>query len=401
VRILVTLLATISNYYNYALFGLAAGFISQEFVPGGLNHVFGILAFAVLVKPVASIIFGTIGDLYGRAAALKIATAASMLSMVTLSLLPNFNSIGSLAVISLFISRVLVLASVTGESDGARIYITEQMSSKNLNFANGLVSLTTQLGVLTASLVVFILTQNAISLRVAFICGSLLNLIVIFLRNYITESKEFTSSKTSPSKHESIKPFIRNNWQILLTAVVINGCIGGIYHFYIIFMSSYAANIFSDQTHLLTIASILCYAIFSPISGFIADKFGLKTQSSISLLLSMLMCAICIWEISQIGQTSRIFILAQLILLPFYSIPLQIYIKNFIPVGFRYRGFSLCHSIGSTIISSPTPLIASLIWTKTQVKWLNFCYPMVLLMVLFCCLCYIRKHEKYHLVAHT
>jgi hypothetical protein len=68
---------------------------------------------------------------------------------------------------------------------------------------------------------------------------------------------------------------------------------------------------------------------------------------------------------------------------------MQIYVKNRLPVSIRYRIFSLCHSIGSIAISTPTLLVANYIWTATGSNWLCFFCPCAFFAALLMCTAYI------------
>ena len=384
--ILVTLLCTISHYYNYASFGLMADFLAGEFLPEtkfGLVYLFIALGVAVLVRPLASIIFGTIGDVEGRSKALKLTCFFSSIAMILVSLIPSFEKIGYGAVATLIISRVLVLASLTGQTDGIRIYISEQFRSSNMNFANALVSCATQIGVLLAALVIFITKKHSLPLRIVFAFGAALCLLSVLFRCLICESREFASNKTQVL----IRDFLHNTWRILLIAALINGCIGGIYTFFVIFMSSYANNIVSlGAPYWLIPVSIALYGAGALISGYLADRICFFYQALIALSAAFLLCAVCMIKIYVHYSISPVLLQLQMILFPFYAIPMQIYLKNFLPISVRYRAFSLCHSLGSILISAPTPIIASFIWIKTGAAWPNFSYPLMLFAMLISCL---------------
>ena len=71
------LLGTVVEYYDYSLYGFAAGILALKFFPDlekieGLMYVFGIYAISYISKPLGSLIFSFIGDHYGRSVALKI-----------------------------------------------------------------------------------------------------------------------------------------------------------------------------------------------------------------------------------------------------------------------------------------------------------------------------------------
>jgi MHS family proline/betaine transporter-like MFS transporter len=388
----VTLLGTISHYYNYASFGLMADFLASEFLPKTkfkIIYLFTALGLAVLVRPLASLIFGTIGDISGRSKALKLTCLLSVIAMISVCLIPPFEKIGYVAVVVLIISRVLVLASLTGQTDGIRIYISEQFSSSNMNFANASVSCATQIGVLLATLTIFIVKKYLLPLRFVFALGAALCLLALLSRSFICESREFINNKTKVS----INDFARRNWQMLLIAALINGCIGGIYTFFVIFMSSYADHIIK-QPHWFMPLSIVLYAFFALISGYIADKISFFYQAFIALGLAFFVCVACMMKLYNNHSINPVFINTQMVLFAFYAIPMQIYLKNFLPTSVRYRVFSLCHSLGSMLISMPTPIIASFIWVKTGALWLNFLYPLMLFALLITCLCILIRAAR-------
>lgn len=389
-HILIALLANITNYYNYAIFGLCANYLAGEFFPSGngyngLSSFFGVLVFAVLVKPLSSIFFGTIGDLYGRSVAIKSTISASIAAMLIIALLPSFENIGYFAVALVLISRVLTLSSVTAEGDGMRIYVTEHLSKERVNLGNGMVTLTGQLGVLLASLAIFIITKYNFSFKLAFFLGAGLNLCVMVFRRFFFEPNSFMQDKGD----HLIKQFVKDNWRLLLTVVAINGCIGGIYNFYIIFLNTYASNILPDHNILLTTFSVAVYALCAPLSGYLADKFGFAKQCAVALTLSFCLLIFCIFQLISCGLTHPQLLIVQVALLPFYGVPLQIYIKNKIPINARYRIFSMCHSLGSVFISTPTLFVANYIWSATGVNWLCFLPACGFILVLSLCAFYI------------
>ena len=401
--IVVALLSNISNYYNYAIFGLAANFLVSHFITSadpldGLSKFFATLFLAVLVKPFASIVFGTIGDRIGRSIAIKITSFTSIVAMLIIIFAPSFQAIGYYATILLLISRILVLTTVTAEGDGIRIYITEHLGQARINLASSIVTSMGQIGVLLASLVIFFLHKMHVSLKVAFIIGAVLNLYVIYLRRFLIEPIEFSANRPHlPIAFDKIISFVKNNWQLLLVAILINGCIGGIYSFYIIFINSYASHILLSNNTLLIPISIICYVILSPVSGYLADQFGFFKQGLISITLAMVLCAACILQIVFLGKTFATMLVIQAAIIPFYGVPMQIFLKNYLPIRLTYTIFSLCHSIGSILISTPTLFIVNYIWILSNTLWINFCYIELLLLILIICILYIHKYRLHNI----
>ena len=65
------------------------------------------LAIAFLLRPIGGIVFGIIGDKYGRKVVLTTTIILMALSTLTIGLLPNYNTIGIWAPILLLLARVL------------------------------------------------------------------------------------------------------------------------------------------------------------------------------------------------------------------------------------------------------------------------------------------------------
>ena len=399
----IAFIITLSQYYGYALFSICAVALAQEYISDGdltskLTSFFLILASAVLVKPLASIIFGTIGDYLGRAKALKFSSISATIAMFILAFVPGHSNIGVYGVFLLLFSRILILISVTGQSDGIRIYITEHISKTKINFANGLISTCAQFGVLLAALIMFLLSKYNFSYKFAFLIGGILGTLTIYLRKSLIETKEFQERKNNIN----IFAYLRENYKLMLIAILIQGSLGGMYHFYIIFSVSYLKILSAKgiigivNPYLISAVSIGTYAIFSPLAGYLADKYKFIPAYS-GIILSFGLCVSSIvFSIYQYSVLYIISIILQAALIPFYSVAMPIYIRKKLPVSVRYRVFSFTHSIGSVVISSPTPLIANIIWQKTSLQWLNTIYPAVLLTLLFCALTYIcRDKEEY------
>ena len=76
-----------------------------------------------MMRPLGALVFGYIGDSFGRRKALIISMLGMSLSTLCIGLLPNYESIGIVAPIVLVIIRMIQGLCIGGEGTGSAIYI--------------------------------------------------------------------------------------------------------------------------------------------------------------------------------------------------------------------------------------------------------------------------------------
>ncbi|WP_316353317.1 MFS transporter [Candidatus Trichorickettsia mobilis] len=394
--LIIAFLATLIQCYDYALFGLSAAQLAKTFMPHHqeteqLLRFFTIFSIAVMARPLGSIIFGIIGDNYGRVNSVKIAAGVAAISTGCIGLMPGFEIIGWCATILLTVCRMTFLMSLAGEIDATRIYVAEKIGIKHRNLANGIVSFYSQIGALLAATSYHMTANSEITdlWRINFIIGGVAGALIILMRRYFQESDEFLNFKAktnySKSSNSEIITLIKTHKLQFCLSILINGCNGGIYHFLIIFFATFASKIASiinsTQAQLTNICFIATFAIASVLSGFIADKFNVKKQIITALTISTIIIIIILSGFAINNHT--LYVIMLLVgLLPFYVVPLQIIIQSMFSIGIRMRMCSLSHSIGSMLLSSTTPFFCMLLWKYTGSITIIFGYLLTLIAIL-------------------
>ena len=89
------------------------------------------------MRPIGSIIFGHIGDRYGRKPALMASVSAMAFSTFAIGLLPTYAQVGSLAPLILILLRMVQGASVGGEYTTSIIFLVEQSAPSQRGFVEG------------------------------------------------------------------------------------------------------------------------------------------------------------------------------------------------------------------------------------------------------------------------
>ncbi len=403
---MIAFFATIVRYYDYALFGLSASVLAMHFMPGAddsekMFAFFALFALSVTAKPFGSIIFGKIGDKMGRIASVKIATILAAISTFFIALIPNYEYAGFFSVTALIFLRMLFLLSLAGEVDAIKLYVSEKISKKHRHFAAGLVSFSSQIGVLIASILYYfaISSENAELLwRMNFALGGIFGICVVLMRGLFRENKDFFKQTSKVKAHE-----YDGTWKIIkkyrikfCLSIIVNGMIGGSYHFLIIFLSAFIAkftnfmNIESASSSNIILISI--YGCACILSGYVADRVNVIMQASVALMTAIFVVLFMEFML-ELDIFSVFFHRMLVFVVPFFTIPCTILVQSLFPINVRMRLYSLSRSIGSMLFSSTTPFFCMLVWKHTQMVAFVLFYFLVQLGILFFALSKLTKHN--------
>lgn len=390
----IALLTSIVHSYDYALFSFNAAVLSQAFFSGESQvdkviKFFLVFSITVIIRPFASMFFGKIGDKYGRTVVLKTAAFGVALPTFFIAFIPTYAHIGAFATMLFIISRLLVVAFLSGETDGIRIYINEKLSKKYQYLGSGLVTACSQTGSLIAAFLIWFVSLRFMpeyAWRVSFLLGGLFGAIIILFRGSFQETEEFkdytNTSEFSHYSNMSIFKIVSENKLDFIRATLIQGSIGGIYHFHIVFFGIYVAEFLQiadkEFIKLVNFWIVLFYAAAAPIAGYMQDKFNSKKIAIVGISSAIILAIINMLLIANSIYSHIVQILIGFCV-PLYTSVLFVKLKKSFNIGVRYRLFSFSHAIGSVILSAPTPIIASGIWEASKVSWLPILYLILLM----------------------
>jgi MFS family permease len=362
-------LGTIVEYYDYSLYAFSAGIIAEKFFPGfekieSLMYVFAIYALSYFAKPLGSIFFSRIGDLYGRKTSLRITMIGIAIPTLTIGLLPEYNSISFISTQILILCRFLQGFFVAGEYDGAAIYVIEHLGKKHHYTASTIARATGVFG-----LVLGIASTNFFNSsifpewgwRIPFLLSMPLALITIYYRKYLEETPDFIKAKEAGLEFNNLIVFIKEKWRTLLLVILLAGGFGVTYQISILFMKHYLPIIVPKTSEIITTFSVLIVMVFGitmPLSGLLADRLSLSLVLKSSILLTLLSSTLLI--ISIYSELFNLTLLACILLAvsvaPFNALAHGVIVKAF-NVNDRYRGISLGHTSGSMLMSGTANFI--------------------------------------------
>eukprot|EP00518_Triparma_eleuthera_P010451 CAMPEP_0182477582 /NCGR_PEP_ID=MMETSP1319-20130603/31109_1 /TAXON_ID=172717 /ORGANISM="Bolidomonas pacifica, Strain RCC208" /LENGTH=213 /DNA_ID=CAMNT_0024678831 /DNA_START=64 /DNA_END=701 /DNA_ORIENTATION=+ len=142
--VMLSLLGTTLEWYDFSLFAYLAPILSKLFFPpcpmnngdgdgdggtkcgeDGLVETFVIFGLAFFARPLGGILVGRLGDKLGRKKALALSVLAMSCSTFSLGLLPTYSQVGALAPVLLATVRVVQGLSVGGQLPSCALYILE------------------------------------------------------------------------------------------------------------------------------------------------------------------------------------------------------------------------------------------------------------------------------------
>lgn len=195
------------EWYDYALYGHMAVTFSKLFFPQGndeLSLILTYLAFAAgfIARPAGAILFGHIGDKFGR----KKALVASMILMAIptgcIGLLPTYGMIGVAAPILLLVIRILQGLSLGGAFSGSMSYVVEHAPMSRRGAIGSVTMLSLVIGFLFGSLVSSIVASSLApedfmswGWRLPFFLGVGIGFVGYYLRHHGEESPVYEEAK--------------------------------------------------------------------------------------------------------------------------------------------------------------------------------------------------------------
>ncbi len=200
-------IGTLMEYYDYYLYGLAAAtvfptvfFASEDPVVAQLAS-FATFAVGFFLRPVGGIIWGIVGDRYGRKVVLMMTVVGMGLATAGIGLIPPEESIGIAAPILLLVCRMLQGFFVGGEMGGAATLVVEHAPpSRRGLFGAFLISGAGVANVASAGLMALLgIGANSWFMewgwRIPFLLGLVLAIIAVLLRRQLEESEEFKDTQ--------------------------------------------------------------------------------------------------------------------------------------------------------------------------------------------------------------
>ncbi len=378
------------EYYDFTLYGFFAAYLSSFYFPAedpltSKIASFGAFAAGFLMRPVGALIFGHLGDRYGRKRALLISIFLMTLPTLTIGLLPTYAEIGFWAPVIIILCRLTQGVCTAGEYTGATVLIAEFNERYRPGFACSLLPASSLIGaVIGTGLGAICLTDTmpVWAWRIPFVMGFVFGLLGLFLRTQLNESPAFMNlakhHKVSDSPVLDVLKYQKRNF---LCSIGIGAAALAPFYVISVYISSLTSQVgFSpSQGMLLNVVTLIMWMIFIPLIGYFSDRIGLGKIMSYGSLLLMVVSVPVFLFVNDAVSIERILI-AQVIFSfcgAFYVAPVGAFLATRIfSASHRYSGMSLGISCGEAIFGGTSPLIATALVTLTGASFVPGVYLM-------------------------
>src|SRR3954466_5762056 len=193
--------STVVEWYDFTLYLYFATVLARVFLGGGeasLATTLAGFAVAYLMRPLGAIVFGHIGDRFGRRRTMLLSVAMITTAMLATGLLPTYAQAGPVAGWLLFLLRCVMGFSVGGEYTGVVAYLLEGARPDRRGLIASAAAAASEVGGLLA-VGVCALTVHSLSpaqldawgWRIPFFVGAALAGCVWFARSTMEESPDF------------------------------------------------------------------------------------------------------------------------------------------------------------------------------------------------------------------
>lgn len=385
------------EWFEFGAYGYLATILGTLFFPNS-NPVTSVLSalavfgVAFLARPVGAIIFGHLGDRFGRRVTLSTTILMMGAATACIGLLPTYSTIGVAAPTLLIILRLLQGLSAGGETSGAAAFLAESAPEGKRGLWTSSIQAIGIVAFVAASTLVALLTgvlgqtqMLAWGWRITFLLSFPLAVAGLYLRFKVEETPAF---KAVVAKEEAVRQRVpirellslHKKALLLLIAIVSVEAV-----------ASYVAKTYASTYLITTIGlnpstallstsvTLLFAAALVPFFAVLSDRIGRKPLllgGTIGLIILAIPAFLLIGSGSLAGA-----VVGQVIaIIPGTAISVAVVVAQaeLFPARVRYSGASLGYNVAYAIFGGSAPYVAAALVAASGLKLMPAFYLIVI-----------------------
>ncbi|MBI2743656.1 MAG: MFS transporter [Chlamydiales bacterium] len=366
-------LGNLFEHYDTALFGFLSPFLAPLFFPKqdpitALILTYSMIPMGMLARPIGSLVFGYIGDRYGRKNALFLTLSGMAVVSALIAACPTHAQVGFFAPALLCLGRILQNFLAAGETMGGAIFLLENTEEKHHDLLSSLYNASTIGGILLASAGAALLSYYHViegGWRLLYVFGCITALFGCLLRRNVEIPN--AAEPSTPSITKTLKIFWEYRNSLLLIAIV-SGLAYANYSVALVVMNGFVPLI-SDLTKEQMIALNTSLLVFDfailPFFGWLASKVS-REKVMIGSALAIAISAIPLFLLLK-GATLLTVIgvrICFVVLGVSFFASFHAWSQQLIPPAHRYLLISFGYALGSQLFGGPTAALT--LWAFKQ-----------------------------------
>ncbi len=376
-----SMIGTVVEWYEFFLYATAASLVfGAVFFPNAATPLDGIIAafvtYAVgfIARPLGGIVFGQIGDRFGRKHTLQVTIIMIGVATFLIGCLPGFGTIGYWAPALLVALRFIQGFAIGGEWGGAVLLVAEQSPDRSRAFWSSWPQAAVPVGNLLATLV--LLTMSAIlpaaqfldwGWRVAFWLSAVIVVVGYYIRKHVSEAPIFLEARAKVEAEKAVSygvfEVVRRYPTGVLKAMGLRFAENILYYIIVSFSIVYLVTVHQYDTSQLLLALLIAHAVHFaviPQVGRLCDRIGRKPVYFAGAVLGATWAFFAFPMFDTLNPV--LIVLAVTIGLCFHALMYAgqpAIMAELFPTRMRYSGVSLGYQVTSIVAGSLAPIIAA------------------------------------------
>lgn len=409
--VLASVVGNALEFFDFTLYGVFSGIIANLYFPSSnpttsLLLSLGAFGAGFLMRPFGAMVFGYIGDHFGRKKALSFSVLMMGLPTLVIGLLPGYEVLGIISSFTVVACRLLQGLCTGGEYNGAAIFSLEHTQNRP-GFVGGLITASCVIGAFTATFLGKLTQLSGMPLwawRLPFFFGAFISIAGFYIRRNLPETPifqeavkkresltdSFTPSSSLLKREKDIQKRLDTwvsaiylYWKPSLTTFsfgAFNGALSyTLFGFLNLYLSRYAGLTLSEAMGL-NLYGLLAFMVGSPLLGMLMDHSNSRLffkKVCVGIFLMAIPIFLCF-----LSKSWPLIVLGQILLgLCTASIAGTGHgaMQELFPAASRYRGISFFFSLGMGIFGGTVPIL--FIYAIEEANW-GLLFPAGFLMAL-------------------